>query len=112
MRNFRADFVFTGEGRIDAQTLQGKTISGVLKRCQKLGSVPVIAFAGSVDKEAADALGLSSAFEISEGLPRDEAMRNAGKLLSEAAARFMGTLASDWEKTPTPNSGRSDPYTP
>ena len=107
-----ADFVFTGEGRIDAQTLQGKTISGVLKRCQKLGNVPVIAFAGSVNQEAAIALGLSDAFEISEGLPRDEEMRNAAKLLSEAVARFMGQLASDWEKTPTPNSGRSDPYTP
>ena len=107
-----ADFVFTGEGRIDAQTLQGKTISGVMKRCRKLDSVPVIAFAGSVDKEAADALGLCAAFEISEGLPRDEAMRNAGRLLSEAAARFMGTLVNDRKTISSPNSGRSDPYTP
>ena len=90
-----ADLVFTGEGRIDQQTLSGKTISGVLKRCRMAGSVPVIAFAGSVDADAPAALGLSAAIGISEGLPRDEAMRNAGRLLSESAARFVKTLLND-----------------
>jgi len=107
-----ADFVFTGEGRIDAQTLHGKTISGVVKRCQMDGSIPVIAFAGSVVTEAVATLGLSAAIGIAEGLPRDEAMRNAGRLLSEAAARFMGTLVNDRKTTSSPNSGRSNPYTP
>jgi len=107
-----ADFVFTGEGRIDAQTLKGKTISGVMKRCRKLGSVPVIAFAGSVVTEAVATLGLSAAIGIAEGLPRDEAMRNAGRLLSEAVARFIGTLVNGRKTTSSPNSGRSDPYPP
>ena len=95
-----ADFVFTGEGRIDAQTLQGKTISGVMKRCRKLDSVPVIAFAGSVDKEAANALGLSAAVEIAEGIERVEAMRSARRLLSEAVKRYL---------TPSPGDGVRSP---
>jgi len=107
-----ADFVFTGEGRLDSQTLHGKTISGVVKRCQMGGSIPVIAFAGSVVTEAVATLGLSAAIGIAEGLPRDEAMRNAGRLLAEAAARFMGTLVNDRKTTSSPNSGRSDPHTP
>ncbi len=84
-----AILVFTGEGRIDAQTQQGKTISGVLKRCRQFGSVPVVAFAGNVDREAVDALGLSAAIAISEGLPTDQAMRNAGSLLSKAVERYL-----------------------
>jgi len=40
-----ADFVITGEGRMDAQTLQGKAPCGVLRRAQKRG-VPVIAVCG------------------------------------------------------------------
>ena len=83
------DFVFTGEGRIDAQSRQGKTISGLLKRCQKLGSFPVIAFAGSVDQEAAKALGLSAAVEIAEGIEVVEAMRNARRLLSAAVTTYL-----------------------
>ena len=50
-----ADWLLTGEGRIDAQTLHGKTISGVLRRCRPLG-LPAIAFAGSVDEAASGQL--------------------------------------------------------
>ena len=42
-----ADYVLTGEGRIDNQTLGGKVIAGIVQRSNKAG-VPVIAFAGSV----------------------------------------------------------------
>ena len=93
-----ADFVFTGEGRIDLQTLKGKTISGVMKRCRELGSFPVIAFAGSVDQEAAIALGLSGAVEIAESIERLEAMRNARRLLTEAVTRYLTPPPSDGEK--------------
>lgn len=43
-----ADLVFTGEGRLDAQSLRGKVVIGVAKRSQKEG-VPVIALVGGVD---------------------------------------------------------------
>ncbi|NQX53041.1 glycerate kinase [Pedobacter panaciterrae] len=43
----RADLVITGEGSIDAQTLQGKGPFGVAYRA-KLKGLPVVAFAGKV----------------------------------------------------------------
>ncbi|SEM70440.1 glycerate kinase [Lihuaxuella thermophila] len=42
-----ADYVLTGEGKIDDQTPDGKVIAGIVKRARK-ANVPVIAFAGSV----------------------------------------------------------------
>ena len=47
-----ADIVITGEGRLDAQTAMGKAPVGVAKLAKKHGK-PVIAFAGSVTKDAA-----------------------------------------------------------
>lgn len=44
-----ADFVFTGEGSIDFQTICGKTPYGVSITAQKL-NIPVIAFAGRIGK--------------------------------------------------------------
>lgn len=45
-----ADFVFTGEGSIDGQTLFGKTPFGVASIANKY-SIPLIAFAGKVGKD-------------------------------------------------------------
>lgn len=45
-----ADLVITGEGRIDAQTLYGKTPMGVAKLAKALNK-PVIAFAGSLSTD-------------------------------------------------------------
>lgn len=90
-----ADWVWTGEGRIDAQTLHGKTISGVLRRC-RLHPVPVIAFGGSVDSSAAEELalaGLRAGFPIVSGpMPLEEAMRDGERLLAQAAARIARLL--------------------
>lgn len=49
-----ADLVITGEGRIDSQTLRGKTPIGVARLARRHGK-PVIAIAGSVGADA-DAL--------------------------------------------------------
>jgi glycerate kinase len=49
-----ADYVFTGEGSVDAQTASGKTLLGVAEVAAQHG-VPVIAFAGRIG-EGADAL--------------------------------------------------------
>ena len=48
-----ADLIFTGEGKLDAQTCMGKTPLGVLRRAQRQG-IPVIALGGAV--EASEAL--------------------------------------------------------
>ena len=89
------NWVFTGEGRIDEQTLQGKTISGVLRRSQAL-RVPVIAFGGAVDDAAAERLaerGLRAAFPIVSGpMTLEEAMNDGRRLLTEAAARVARLL--------------------
>lgn len=42
-----ADFVFTGEGAMDRQTLMGKTLSGVARVAVPAG-VPIVAFAGKL----------------------------------------------------------------
>ena len=46
-----ADLVITGEGRIDGQTVFGKTPMGVLKQANENG-VPAIGIAGSLGKDA------------------------------------------------------------
>ena len=46
------DIVLTGEGRLGTQTAMGKIPAGVAKLAKKHGK-PVIAFAGSVTKDAA-----------------------------------------------------------
>ncbi len=90
-----ADWVWTGEGRIDAQTLQGKAIAGVLRHAQRQG-VPVLAFGGSVDGAAADALmagGLRAAFPIVSGpMSLRDAMQSGPRLLADAAARVSRLL--------------------
>ncbi|MCE9678220.1 glycerate kinase [Shewanella sp. AS1] len=48
---FGADLVITGEGRLDSQTLMGKTPMGVTREANKQG-VPVIAIAGCVSDDA------------------------------------------------------------
>jgi glycerate kinase len=42
-----ADLVFTGEGRLDSQSLRGKVVAGVARRAKRR-NVPVIAVAGAV----------------------------------------------------------------
>jgi len=66
-----ADVVFTGEGKIDSQSLQGKVIQGVAKRA-KQKNVPVIAVVGGVqgDISAIYEQGVNSVFAINQ-LPED-----------------------------------------
>ncbi len=66
-----ADVVFTGEGKLDSQSLRGKVVIGVARRAKKLG-VPVIAVVGGADRgaEAAFAEGVSAIFPTSR-LPLD-----------------------------------------
>jgi glycerate kinase len=45
-----ADLVITGEGKMDGQTIQGKTPIGVAK-CAKKYNIPVIAFVGEVGND-------------------------------------------------------------
>ena len=60
-----ADWVITGEGKIDHQTLNGKVIAGITAKANAAG-VPVLALGGCVDinNQQLQQLGLQAAFSI------------------------------------------------
>jgi glycerate kinase len=60
-----ADFVLTGEGKIDEQSVMGKAPTGVSKLCKQEG-VPVIAISGCVDDSATAThdCGITSIFSV------------------------------------------------
>ena len=74
-----ADLVITGEGRLDAQSVHGKTPVGVARRAKGLG-IRVVAVAGALGKgyEEVYKHGIDAVFPICPGpMPLDEALRNA-----------------------------------
>lgn len=88
-----ADWIITGEGRLDPQTLQGKTIAGLGRLAGRMHK-PVIALAGKVDlsPQQVKHLGLAAAFAITPGpCTLDESQRCAAPWI-EAAATRIGAL--------------------
>ncbi|MGP4082970.1 glycerate kinase [Pseudalkalibacillus sp. R45] len=86
-----ADFVITGEGKVDAQSLYGKVPVGIA-RIANTYKVPTIAFAGKIegDLQAAAGQGLSSVLPIvDEPMILLDAMDKGQELLQKAAVRFM-----------------------
>ncbi|MGP1615354.1 MAG: glycerate kinase, partial [Pollutimonas bauzanensis] len=82
-----ADLVFTGEGRMDAQTLLGKTPAGVAKYARQRG-IPVIAIVGSLGEgyEALYAAGITAAFSLAPGpLTLEQACSRAPEYLRQRA---------------------------
>ena len=88
------DLVVTGEGRIDWQSSYGKVPGGVGDHCKKMG-VPAVAIVGGVGK------GAKAIYEhgiiciipvVDRAMELEEAMRNAEKLYSGAAARMFRLL--------------------
>lgn len=82
-----ADVVVTAEGKIDGQTLSGKTPFGVARIAKEMG-IPVIAFAGSVKEDAHSFHdnGIVAMFSISDGpISLDESMKKAEELLERSA---------------------------
>lgn len=74
-----ADYVITGEGRLDAQTVMGKAPSGVADIAKSFGK-PVLAFAGCVTPDAAacNSHGIDAFFPILHGVVSlQEAMDSA-----------------------------------
>ena len=96
----KASLVFTAEGKIDAQTALGKTISGVGK-IAKRNKVPVIALAGMVDS------GLNELYE--QGITAVFAIANQPMSLEESKARASELLADRAEQIMRTVIGVSDP---
>ena len=86
-----ADLILTGEGSLDAQTLNGKTIAGVCRTARTQG-VPVIAFGGSIHLTGTQMndLGLLSAFSLADGPQSLEfCVKNSATLLANSAERAL-----------------------
>lgn len=87
----QADLVFTGEGRLDGQTLHGKAPLGVARAAYRRG-VPVIALGGSLGS-GAEVL-LQAGFTELHSLvgpetSLEEALQEGGPLLEALAQRVM-----------------------
>ncbi len=85
-----ADWVITGEGRFDRQSLQGKVISGISAIAARTNA-KVCVLAGQVDLEPADFQkhGIDCAIAcMSEGITLQHAISRADKLLAKTAAEF------------------------
>ncbi len=90
-----ADLVITGEGRIDHQTVSGKTPMGIAQEAKKAG-VPTVALAGSVGQgiEPLYAHGLGAVWSIvNSPMTLHEAMREAAPLMEQAAEQMLRTLS-------------------
>ncbi len=90
----RADFVITGEGSLDAQSLHGKAPVGVATAAGRAG-VPVAAVCGRLALSPAELLaaGISRAYALAD-LEPDPAlsMAHAGPLLERASAALARDL--------------------
>ncbi len=86
-----AGLVITGEGRVDAQTLRGKVINGVLKAASARG-VPVVVLAGSIEPEGYELLHHGAAAILSildRPMTLAEACERAEELLERAAEQAV-----------------------
>ncbi len=80
-----SDLIITGEGRLDAQTLDGKGPAGVAALARKHGK-PIVAFAGAVSG-IPDGLFAATHAIRDESIPIEEAMRRGAELLERAVER-------------------------
>jgi len=88
-----ANLVITGEGKIDSQTIYGKTPIGVAETAKKF-NVPVVAIAGNVahDSDVVKEYGIDALFSVVPGVvTMDDALKNAFQNI-ERTAENMATL--------------------
>lgn len=89
-----ASLVITGEGRIDGQTIYGKTPIGVAKSA-KVYEIPVIGIAGSLTEDSTVVYehGIDALFSIVPGIIElNEAFNQAPRLLERASRNMASVL--------------------
>ncbi|HAQ08412.1 MAG TPA: glycerate kinase [Bacillus bacterium] len=89
-----ADLVITGEGKIDGQTIFGKTPIGVAKTAKK-HNVPVIAIAGNVasDSHVVHEYGIDAVFSIVPGIiPLSEAFEKASEYVERVSTNIASVI--------------------
>lgn len=92
-----ADLVITGEGKMDHQTIYGKTPIGVSHAAQRF-NVPVIAIAGSLGEgyQAVYEHGISSVFSIlQQPCSLSDALENGRKYMEQTAENIARLLLID-----------------
>lgn len=85
-----SDWIITGEGKLDHQTLSGKTIKGVLDSAKK-ENIKVAAFCGKIELSNTDLqkIGIDYGDDvISMAKSLEDAMLNGGKYLSKVTQNF------------------------
>lgn len=89
-----ASLVITGEGRIDSQTIYGKTPIGVAKAAKQYG-IPVIGIAGSLSEDSDIVLqhGIDALYSIVPGvIPLTKAIQQAEYYLQQTARHIARTI--------------------
>jgi glycerate kinase len=89
-----ADWIITGEGKLDQQTLSGKAISGIIDSAKKQ-KIPVAAFCGKIDLsiEELKSFGISyAASTIEKAKNLEDSMQNGQEYLADFGEEFMKKL--------------------
>lgn len=92
-----ADLVFTGEGRIDGQSVCGKVPVGVARRVKAQRQIPVIAVVGGIgpDAERVYDCGIDAVFATAPGpITLQHAMRDSQSLLCRTAEQIARLILS------------------
>jgi glycerate kinase len=90
----QSDWVITGEGKLDLQTLSGKTITGILISA-KAKKIKVAAFCGAVDLEKNDIKNFQIDYTdavINHSKDLDDAIQNAYNYVKKMASNFAKEL--------------------
>lgn len=91
----QASLVFTAEGKIDAQTAMGKTISGVARLAKKYG-IPAIALGAVISDDLSELYqqGITSIFSIADRPMSLEESKNRAANLLEATSEQIARMVS------------------
>ena len=88
-----ATLVFTGEGRLDAQSLDGKVVSRLLAEAAPGAAVIVLAGSIGLSPEETRAAGISAAFSIAQGpATLEEMSADATRLLEVTTGQVCGAI--------------------
>ena len=85
------DWVISGEGKLDSQSLQGKVIDGIAKLCQvHQKSLTLMVGKNNLDKREISNLGIKQILSITANAKNlDDAMSNGSKYLEKMAASIL-----------------------
>lgn len=89
-----ADLVLTGEGQVDATTLHGKLLTGVLRAARR-HRVPVAVICGDIQGDSAMLAPygvVCCQTLVSENVSREEAMQEAATLLEDTTTKLLRHL--------------------